>query len=107
MINQLISAANIAVNPNVESRRQGPVLYALSPGSDITLTVTAPDQLPGQEYIIFVNTISTTSRTLTFGSGFRVTGTLATGTTNARTFAIRFVSDGQNLVEVGRTGAIT
>jgi hypothetical protein len=33
-------------------------------------------------------------------------GTLATGTTSARIFAISFVSDGTNLHEIARTAAM-
>ena len=44
--------------------------------------------------------------TITFGCGLKSTGTLATGTTTARIFAISFISDGTNLYETGRTIAM-
>lgn len=46
------------------------------------------------------------SFTITFGSGFKPVGTLATGTTTARVFCISFRSDGTNLYETGRTAAM-
>jgi hypothetical protein len=46
------------------------------------------------------------SFTITFGSGFKPTATLATGTTTARVFALSFISDGTNLYETGRTVAM-
>jgi hypothetical protein len=43
---------------------------------------------------------------MTFGTGFKSKGTLATGTVTAKTFAIEFISDGTNLIETGRTVAM-
>ena len=105
MINQLTSAAAIVVDANVEHRVDGVQVFKVEPASDISLT-TVPDNLPGQEYLLIVDTISTTSRTLTFSTGFRSTGALATGTTAARRFIVRFVSDGVILNEVSRTAAM-
>jgi hypothetical protein len=55
---------------------------------------------------IIIVTSGTTSFTITFGSGFKTTGTLATGTVTARTFTINFVSDGTNMIEMSRTVAM-
>lgn len=46
------------------------------------------------------------AKTITFGSGFKPTATLALGTTANRTFVVSFVSDGVNLYETARTVAI-
>lgn len=46
------------------------------------------------------------SEILTFGSGFKTTGTLNCGNTNAKVFAMTFVSDGDQFVECGRTTAM-
>jgi hypothetical protein len=43
---------------------------------------------------------------MTFGTGFRSQGTLATGVTTARYFVFDFISDGTNLLEVSRTIAM-
>lgn len=69
-----------------------------------TLTTTVP--AAGHVRHIMVLTSGTTSRTITFGAGFKPTGTLATGTVSARIFVIAFVSDGVNLYEQSRTVAI-
>lgn len=72
--------------------------------ADRTLTTTIPKA--GTICSLYVLTSGTTSRTITFGSGFRTTGTLATGTTGARVFAITFRSDGTTLNEIARTAAM-
>ncbi len=51
-------------------------------------------------------TAGTTSYTITFGAGFKPTGTLATGTTAQRLFCVTFRSDGTSLIEISRTAAI-
>jgi hypothetical protein len=56
--------------------------------------------------VVLILTSGTTSFTITFGTGFKPVGTLATGTTAARIFAISFISDGTNLYETGRTAAM-
>jgi hypothetical protein len=75
-----------------------------------TLTTVTPNHITasvpaaGTYCTLIINTTGTTSRTLTFNSTyFRITGTLATGTTNNRWFTITFVSDGNKLMEISRT----
>jgi hypothetical protein len=67
---------------------------------------TATGGLPGQEMFIKIVTAGTTSYTLTLGANFLATGTLATGTTTAKTFMLHFVSDGTRWIEVSRTAAM-
>jgi hypothetical protein len=55
---------------------------------------------------VLILTSGASSFTITFGSGFKPTATLATGTTTARVFAVSFISDGTNLYETGRTVAM-
>lgn len=76
----------------------------LTPNSTRTLTTTVP--LAGQYRTLVIQTSGTASYTMTFGSGFKAAGTLATGTTTARRFVISFVSNGTSLVETGRTGSM-
>jgi hypothetical protein len=80
-------------------------VFTLTPGEDETINVaTVP--ATAQEIHIRVLTSGTTSRTLTFGTNFKSTGTLATGTTTAKTFIVKFISDGTNFNEVSRTTAM-
>jgi hypothetical protein len=69
-----------------------------------TLTTTVP--AAGVRCSVLILTNSGSSWTITFGTGFKPTGTLATGTTTARIFVVNFISDGTNLYETGRTGAM-
>jgi hypothetical protein len=69
-----------------------------------TLTTTVP--AAGTRCSVLVLTSGTTSRTITFGTGFKPVGTLATGTTSGRVFVVNFISDGTNLYEAGRTAAM-
>lgn len=80
-------------------------LFTLTPGQTCTINATNP--VAGHEIALAITTSGTTSYTLTFGSGFKTTGTLATGAVSARTFVIRFVCfDGATYVESGRTAAM-
>lgn len=69
-----------------------------------TLTSTVP--AAGLTRTVVILTSGTSSFTITFGTGFRSTGTLATGTVSARSFVLVFFSDGTNLIEQSRTVAI-
>lgn len=69
-----------------------------------TLTTTVPPA--GCTASTIILTSGGSSFTITFGSGFKPTGTLATGTTSARVFIVNWISDGTNLYEAGRTAAM-
>jgi hypothetical protein len=77
----------------------------VTPNATATFTSTVP--AAGAICVLSILTSGTTSYTITFGTGFKSTGTLATGTVSARYFNITFVSDGTNLIEMSRTTAIT
>lgn len=94
----LTPAAAVTVNSTLGN------FFTLTPGEDETINATTVGA-QGQVLIIKVLTSGTTSRTLTFGTNFKSTGTLATGTTTAKTFMIAFLSDGTNYVELFRTAA--
>jgi len=79
--------------------------YLLTPGEDETIAATTTGATAGKVYYIRVLTSGTTSRTLTFGSNFKSTGTLATGVSSAKVFVIGFLFDGTNFCEVSRTTA--
>lgn len=71
-------------------------------------TFNASGGVAGQIVTFVVTTSGTSSFTLTFGTNFRKTGTLATGTTSARFFAVTFrCIDGTIWMEIGRTSAQT
>lgn len=76
----------------------------VTPTANATYTTTVP--VAGEERHIIIVTSGTTSRTITFGTGFRPVGTLATGTVSARVFVVGFISDGTNLYETSRTVAM-
>jgi hypothetical protein len=76
----------------------------VSPTANTTYTTTVP--AAGTHVHVIIRQTTATSRTLTFGSGFKPSGTLATGTTTGRVFVVGFVSDGTNLYETGRTAAL-
>ena len=61
----------------------------------------------GARCTLVVTTSGTSSFTLTFGTNFKAAGTLATGTTSGKVFAVSFVcKDGTTWVETGRTAAM-
>lgn len=76
----------------------------VTPNATATYTTTVPRA--GAIVVLSILTSGTTSYTITFGTGFKSTGTLATGTVSARYFNLTFVSDGTNLIETARTVAI-
>jgi hypothetical protein len=77
---------------------------SVTPNATATFTTTVPPA--GTVCTLVINTSGTTSYTITFGSGFKATGTLATGTVTAKTFAMAFISDGTNVIEMSRTVAM-
>ena len=76
----------------------------LAPTSTRTLTTTVPPAGEIRQLILFQS--NTTAKTMTFGSGFKTTGTLALGTTANRYFTLIFVSDGSKLIQIARSTAI-
>lgn len=76
-----------------------------TPTQNETINFAAPGAY-GVEIFLEVITSGASSFTLTFGTNTKNQGTLATGTTTAKTFIVAFVSDGTNWVETGRTSAM-
>jgi len=77
----------------------------VTPNATATYTTTVP--AAGNRRTIIILTSGTSSYTITFGTGFKPTGTLATGTSSGKVFVVNFISDGTNLYEAGRTAAMT
>lgn len=103
--------ADTAQQESYAARANGTTALALAtdnvvkvtPTATATFTTTVP--AAGTRCSVIILTSGTTSYTMTFGTGFRSTGTLATGTVTARLFVVDFISDGTNLLETGRTAA--
>jgi hypothetical protein len=72
--------------------------------ANTTLTTTVPPA--GTQGVVILVQPGTTTRTVTFGTGFKPSATVVMGTVAARQFVVSFVSDGTNLIETGRTAAI-
>lgn len=80
--------------------------YTLTPGEDETINGVTTGAVAGKLYALRVLTSGTDSRTLTFGTNFKTTGTLATGTSDGKYFMMLFYFDGTNFIEVSRTTAM-
>ena len=78
--------------------------FTLTPAQDCTINASNIES--GRMIVVEVVTSGTNSYTLTFGTGFKSTGTLATGTTTAKKFGLLFYSDGTDLIELLRTAAL-
>ena len=114
--------AVIDANRNVIAKRISSAVSVITPGATPTLNcalgdvftltpaeaenISASNLTAGQKINIIITTSGTTTYTLTFGTNFKSTGTLATGTVSAKVFVISFVSDGTNLNETCRTAAM-
>lgn len=82
-------------------------IITITPTGNCTFNAAAGGDL-GRIVTFVITTSGTTSRTLTWGTNFRKTGTLATGTTSARYFAVTFRYVGVNTwMEISRTAAQT
>lgn len=69
-------------------------------------TFNASGGVAGATCTFVVTTAGTTSYTLTWGTAFKSTGTLSTGTVSGVVFTVSFVYDGVNWSETGRTAAM-
>lgn len=79
-------------------------LFTLTPTA--SETITASSAPIGARVSIVVTTSGSSSFTVTFGTNFKTTGTLATGTVTGKVFTVTFVGDGTNMNEVSRTTAM-
>jgi hypothetical protein len=71
-----------------------------------TVTLNAASAPAGAEITVMVLTSGTSSFNITPTTNFKSQGALATGTVSGKTFTIKFVGNGTNLVEVSRTTAM-
>ena len=77
---------------------------SVTPNAAGAFTTTVPPS--GTVCTLTINTSGTTSFSMTFGSGFKSTGALATGTVTAKTFTVVFISDGTTVNEISRSVAM-
>lgn len=82
----------------------GSTLFSHTPTQNET--INAPTVVTGQTIRIVITTAGSSSYTLTFGTNFKSTGTLATGVTTGKVFVVEFLSDGVNYNEESRTTAM-
>jgi hypothetical protein len=92
-------SAAIAVDASLSST------FSIAATSNTASTVTVTNPVDGVTYSFLVTADVTGGNVLTFGTGFRVTGTLTL--TASKVMAITFESDGTSLIESSRTVAIT
>jgi hypothetical protein len=78
-------------------------VYEVTPTGD--MTINASSQIAGRKTFIVLAS-GTTSYNLTFGTGFKSQGPLATGAVTGKAFTVEFVSDGTTYYEVGRIGPL-
>lgn len=85
--------------------RMGASVLKITPTDNCTFN--ASSGTPGQLVTIYITTSGTSSYTMTFGTNFISTGTLATGTVDAKKFAVTFrCVAGGTWAEISRTTAM-
>lgn len=80
-------------------------IKTLTPTGAITLNATGG--VTGQTMVLYITTSGTSSFVVTFGTNFKTTGTLSTGTVDAKVFIVSFIcKDGTTWAEMSRTVAM-
>lgn len=110
----ILPFANGGISGAVAAPATTGIMTVQMTSSIITITPTgactfnASGGVAGQILTFHITTQGTTSFTLTFGTNFRKTGTLATGTTAARFFSVSFrCLNGTTWTEIARTAVQT
>lgn len=99
-ISALSTGATISLDPTLGG------FFTLTPVQACTINAASVPALRHQRLVVQVLTSGTTSVVVTFGTNFKTTGTLATGSVSGKYFHVEFDSDGTNFVETARTTAI-
>lgn len=81
------------------------LIKTLTPTNACTLNASIGLYI-GQSCVFVITTSGTSSYVITFGTNFKSTGTLTTGTVSAKKFTVSFIWDGTNWCEDGRTTAM-
>lgn len=95
----LTPGAVVSLDPTLDEN------FSLVPAQDETINAASVGPF-GADIYLYITTSGVTSRNLTFGTNFKSTGVLATGTTTAKQFLMKFRSDGVNWLEQSRTAAM-
>jgi hypothetical protein len=69
-------------------------------------TINADAAQDGNILLIVITTSGTTSRAITFGTNFKASGNLATGTVNGKKFILKFLGMGELWYQIIRTAAL-
>lgn len=105
-IRSKLSAALATTNPvDIGTSLNAGNAVSYTPTQDATINLASvPVGL--QEFSLIITTSGVSSFTITFGTNFKTTGTLATGTVSGKVFVIKFVCNGTTCIEVSRTAAM-
>lgn len=99
------AAATPATTGTMSVNMATATVFTITPTGSCTFN--ASGGTPGQRVTFYITTSGTSSYTLTWGTNFKVTGTLATGTVSGKVFTVSFVcKDGTEWAEVSRTTAM-
>lgn len=100
------SAATSATTGTISVPMTSRIITCVPTGA---MTLNATGGIAGQTVTFVFTTSGASSFVVTFGTNFRKTATLATGTTTNRVFAVTFlcIADNGTWVETGRTAAQT
>lgn len=105
-------AVSMVAKKAATSATTGTMTTTLTSLSVITITPTgactfnASGGIAGQQCSFIITTSGVSSFVLTWGTNYKTTGTLATGTVTAMTFTVSFKYDGTNWCEISRTTAM-
>lgn len=103
---QGMTGASLSTSGNVDvTFAKTSSVFTIVPAGDCTFRASGISTA-GQRCTFVISTSGTTSRTLTWSTGFTATGTLATGTVDRKLFTISFVYDGTAWRETARTTAM-
>lgn len=103
----LESVLSLAPSSTISATPGKATVLTLTPNQSATINLSTTALPDGHRFTLVVTTSGTSSYTLTFGTNFKTTGTLATGTVTAKTFSISFVYvAGIGAVETSRTTAM-
>jgi hypothetical protein len=102
MISSATAAA--ATTGTIAVTMSGMSVYTITPTGACTFNATGG--VAGQYCSFVITTTGATSRTLTWGTNYKTTGTLATGIVSGKVFTITFIYDGTNWNETSRTTAM-
>jgi len=103
-VRQQMQTALATSNPTTLATINGDI-FTFLPSQDTQINASSSGAAGGH-IVLIITSSGTTSRTITFGTHFKSTGTLATGTVSGKVFTVAFIDTGTDLIEVARTTAM-